>query len=157
MNQRVYRASLKYWIVSTYAVLVALLILVVVIGGIPGFPHIAEAVARWRRVYAKHPAEALALAILWVTVAGVAAYFALSAARDLVKPRLVKGVFGRIEKSAERMCWVEVSGVRRSVRYNKDLFDRLASQQMAGALVEIKIGVGGRVVSVDTLKERGGV
>src|SRR5205814_1814953 len=50
MLQRVYRISTRYWLISTLIVMVFLTILCVIIGGIPGFPHFAEVIARWQKI-----------------------------------------------------------------------------------------------------------
>jgi hypothetical protein len=41
------------------------------------------------------------------------------------------------------------------VRYEKSVFDLLERQKITGAVVDIRIGVGDRVVFVDLVKEHG--
>src|SRR6266545_4790090 len=149
MNQRVYRAPLGYWLLSVVVVSALLMIPVVVIGGIPGFPHFVEAAAKWRRLYAGRPYEALTLALVWAVVAVVFSYFAIRALIALLSPRSIRGTLEQIdatEAAIERTGWITVSGVRRRLRYEKSVFDLLEDQRSANARVDIRVGVGDRVV-----------
>ncbi len=151
MLQRVYKISTGYWLISTLIVMALLTILCVIIGGIPGFPHFAEVIARWQKIYSARPYEAVLLAVLWMGIVGFFAYSTLKTLRILVRPRLVKGIFQCVgETSTENpRFWIEVSGSRHNVRYDSGLSSRLNNIDMSGAPVDIKIGIGDRVVSVD--------
>jgi hypothetical protein len=158
MSQRVYRLAAGYWLTSILAVVSLVTILVVIIGGIPGFPNSAEMIARWQKAYSVGPYEAVVLAILWVSIVGFFAYTTLKTARLLVRPKLVKGTLQGVSTTlagADSMLWIEVSGSRHRLRYDRHLSSRLDSVDMLGALVDIRIGVGDRVVSVDIVQERG--
>ena len=133
-------------------------ILVVIIGGIPGFPHFGEVIAGWQKTYAVRPYEALVLAVLWVSVFSFFSYTTLKTVRLVVCPKLVRGILQRVGKapaSGDRMFWIEVSGTGHRVRNDRDLSSRLDNVDVLGTLVDIRIGVGDRVVSVDVVEEQG--
>ncbi len=155
MVQRVYRAPLGYWLLSTLVVVALLTIPVIVVGGIPGFPHFAQAAARWRKVYSTRPYEALALAFVWAATAAGFSYLAIRALARLFSPRSLRGILEQVDVTEARMKrvgWVRVSGIRRSLRYEKNLFDLLENQRVAKARVDIRVGVGDRVAFIDVAK-----
>jgi hypothetical protein len=128
------------------------------IGGIPGVPHFGKAAGEWRRFYAGRHYGALSLAFCWAVTAVGFSYLAIRALRDLVSPESLLGILEQVELTegrAKRVGWVKVSGVRRAVRYEKSVFDLLERQKITGAVVDIRIGVGDRVVFVDLVKEHG--
>jgi hypothetical protein len=155
MTQRVYRAPLEYWLLSTIVVVALLLIPVVVIGGIPGFPHFAEGAAKWQRIYATRPYHALTLAFVWAATAIGFSYVAIKALLRLLSPRSLRGILEQVdatEAATKRTGWIRVSGIKRSLRYEKGVFDLLDRQRTANATVDIRVGVGDRVVVVDVVK-----
>ena len=156
MSQRVYRLTAGYWLNSTLAVVTLVMIQVVILGGISGFPHPAEMIARWQKVYSTRPYEAVVVVVVWVSLVGFFAYMTLKTARLLVRPKLVRGTLQGVSKTsagANSILWIEVSGSRHRVRYDRDLSCRLESVDMLGALVDLRIGVGDRVVSVDLVQK----
>lgn len=156
MTQRVYRAPFGYWLLSSLVVVALLTIPVIVIGGIPGFPHFAEVAAKWRGVYASRPYEALALAFV---LAGTSIGFFYLAGRALVRlvsPGSLRGILENVDASearTKRVGWVQVSGIKHSLRYDSGVFDLLENRRMDKTRVEIRIGVGDRVVFVDVAEE----
>jgi hypothetical protein len=155
MALRVYRAPVEYWLLSTIVVVALLLIPVVVIGGIPGFPHFAEAVAKWQRIYATRPFRMLTLALVWAATVFVFSYLAIKALLRLLSPRSLRGILEQVdatEAATKRTGWIMVSGMKHSLRYEKGVFDLLDKQRTANATVDIRVGVGDRVVLVDVVK-----
>ena len=110
------------------------------------------------RTFAVRPYEALVLAVLWVGVLGFFSYITLKTIRIMVWPTLVRGILQRVDKasaSADRMFWIEVSGSRHRIRNDRDLSSRLDTVDVLGKPVDIRIGVGDRVLSVDVVQEQG--
>jgi len=158
MSQRIYRIAPGYWPLSILVIVAFVAILGVTIGGIPGFPHFEAVIARWQRTFAVRPYEALVLAVLWVGVVGFFSYITLKTIRIMVWPTLVRGILQRVDKasaSADRMFWIEVSGSRHRIRNDRDLSSRLDTVDVLGKPVDIRIGVGDRVLSVDVVQEQG--
>ena len=155
MIHRIYRAPFGYWLLSTIVAAALLLIPLVVIGGVPGFPHFSEAVAKWQKAYATRPNQMLSLALAWaVTVIGFSC-FAIRAIARLLKPQSLKGILEQVDASdvtTKRTGWVKISGIGRSLRYEESVFNLLENQRVSGATVDIGVGVGGRVVFVDIVK-----
>jgi hypothetical protein len=154
MRDRAYRAPVKYWALSTLVVVALMFIPVIVLGGIPGVPHFGKAAGEWRGFYAGRHYGALALALCWAATAVGFSYLAIRALRDLISPQSLRGILEQVEWTearAKRVGWVKVSGVRRAVRYEKSVFDLLERQKITGAVVDVRIGVGGRVASVDLI------
>jgi len=158
MSQQVYRIGAGYWLLSTSAVVALLTILGVVTGGIPGFPHFAKITARWQKMYSVRHYDAVGLAVVWMIVIGFFAYVTLKTARALVRPKLVRGILQSVSKSSaseDRMFSIDVSGSRHRLRHDRDLCSRLESADVLGALVDIRVGVGNRVVALDVVEQSG--
>jgi hypothetical protein len=156
MNHKIYRASPGYWVRSTLVVATLLLIPLILVGGIPGFPHLADSAAEWHMFYASRPYEGLSLGFIWLVTVVVFSYFAIRALRALLRPVSLRGILEEVDatnSAAKRIGALQVSGVRHCVRYDKGLFNLLESQKTINCIVEIKVGVGDRVIYVDEVKE----
>jgi hypothetical protein len=137
---------------------VLVLIVGIVLGGIPGFPHATGMILRWRKAYSARPYTAVSLAVLWTGVIGFFSYITLKTTRILVSPKLASGVLQSVSETsanADPGFWIELSGSRHTVKYDRDLSSRLDSVDMLGARVDLRIGVGDRVLSVDVVQDRG--
>jgi len=156
VNQRIYRAPTAYWLISTLVVLALFSVPVIVGGGIPGFPDIGEATTKWHRYYAARRLDALVLALLWVATMGVFAYFAIRALLLLVNPLSFRGTVNEVdatEAKTKGIGWIELSGVRRKIRYEERAFLVLENQRKTKAAVHIGVGVGNRIVFLDVVRE----
>jgi hypothetical protein len=82
-------------------------------------------------------------------------YVAIKALLRLLSPRSLRGILEQVdatEAATKRTGWIRVSGIKRSLRYEKGVFDLLDRQRTANATVDIRVGVGDRVVVVDVVK-----
>jgi hypothetical protein len=152
MAKRIYRAPLRYWVESILSIAFVAWIPVVIVGGIPGFPH--QVVAGWRRFYSHEPFGAVVLALVWTVVPCKFGYLSFKGIRDLIWPRRLCGVLEPTEDFTGKSdtFWIQLSGIRSRARYDQRLYQCLRQPGLAGATVELKVGVGNRIVSIDLIK-----